>query len=336
MRLLTSRSISVGKENKTSTMMMHRNEHGSQSTVQRHAGTIVTFIFLLLLTTTSLCQAVDNKDPEEEQRNERHHDGNPNNNSNKKTKDQHHASDHHRIHKPMLDPIPLLPEVTHKVYLDIQFDLQGEESKDADSAFSNTYNGRIVLGLFGTHASKMVENFKALCECTPTDGTTISTTAKSATSSAVSLCYRGSTFHRVIPNFMMQGGDITNHDGTGDATTIYGHDIVDESLSVRLNRKFLLASANKGYPDSNTSQFFITTVKTQWLNGKHVVFGLVLEGTDVVKRIEELGTNGGKPRRTITIVNTGVLELSDQEKRKRIPVSLPEPFQLFKTTKEDK
>ena len=132
---------------------------------------------------------------------------------------------------------------------------------------------------------------------------------------------------------MIQGGDITHHDGTGGGT-IYGHDIVDESLSILLNRKYLLASANKGYRDSNTSQFFITTVKTQWLNGKHVVFGVVVDGEDVVKRIETLGTNGGKPKRKITSMDSGVLELTTKEQNERIPVALAEPFVLRKTEKD--
>ncbi|KAI2489461.1 peptidyl-prolyl cis-trans isomerase [Fragilaria crotonensis] len=277
---------------------------------ENYGGLLSSCPFLL---TTSLCHATDNSNADEHS-------------------SPHQEQEHHEkgriARKPLLDPVPMLPRVTQKVYLDIQFPSDEHASGEGDV---DTYTGRIVLGLFGTHAPQMVENFKALCECTRTDPST--TESDATANNPHHLCYKGSAFHRVIPNFMIQGGDITHHDGTGGAT-IYGHDIVDESLSILLNRKYLLASANKGYRDSNTSQFFITTVKTQWLNGKHVVFGVVVDGEDVVKRIEALGTNGGKPKRKITIMDSGVLELTTKEQNERIPVALPEPFVLRKTEKE--
>mmetsp|Transcript_15638 Transcript_15638/g.26150 ORF Transcript_15638/g.26150 Transcript_15638/m.26150 type:complete len:251 (+) Transcript_15638:811-1563(+) len=196
-----------------------------------------------------------------------------------------------KVVKPLLDPIPMLPQVTHKVFLDV-------EIEDGDDS-----GGRIELGLFGTHAPQLVENFRALCACDQGNG---KRTKKP-------LCYKGSTFHRIITNFMIQGGDFTHHDGTG-GETIFGADIVDESFAVKHNRKFLLSSANKGRRNSNASQFFITTVKAQWLDDHHVVFGFVLSGEDVVQAIERQGTNGGKPRQKITVVNSGVLELTAQEK----------------------
>lgn len=188
----------------------------------------------------------------------------------------------HKAIPPKMDPKVVLPPVTHKVYLQVEID--GEDV------------GQIVLGLFGTAAPKTVENFRALCACDRNDDR---------------LCYKGSIFHRVIPNFMIQGGDIIRNDGTGGAS-IYnnGGTFEDEEFKVTFNRKFLLAMANSG-PDSNASQFFITTVKAQWLTGKHVVFGKVMDGSEtVVKAIEREGTNGGMPRvESIVIVNSGVMEL---------------------------
>lgn len=121
---------------------------------------------------------------------------------------------------------------------------------------------------------------------------------------------------------MLQAGDFTHHDGTG-GETIYGHDIEDESFEVKHNRKFLLSAANKGHRNSNGSQFFITTVKTQWLDGHHVAFGLVMQGENVVKAIEQQGTNGGIPRRTIMIADSGVMEVTDED-RKPLPVARKE------------
>jgi peptidylprolyl isomerase len=155
--------------------------------------------------------------------------------------------------------------------------------------------GRIVLGLFGTVAPKTVENFRALCACD---------------TSEPKLCYRGSLFHRVIPDNFIQGGDIIRNDGTG-GDSIYGGSFKDEDLTaVKFNRKFLLAMANSG-PDSNSSQFFITTVKTQWLSGKNVIFGRVMDDSEnVVKEVEKQGTYGGFPRADkIVIVDSGEIKL---------------------------
>ncbi|KZT03113.1 uncharacterized protein LAESUDRAFT_814937 [Laetiporus sulphureus 93-53] len=156
-----------------------------------------------------------------------------------------------------------------------------------DIAIDAEPTGRIVFKLFDDVVPKTARNFRELATGQHGFG------------------YAGSTFHRIIPNFMLQAGDFTRHNGTG-GKSIYGEKFRDENFLMRHNKPGVLSMANAG-PHTNGSQFFITTTVTSWLDGKHVVFGEVAEGMDVVKKIEAAGTESGYPKQKVTITSSGVV-----------------------------
>jgi cyclophilin family peptidyl-prolyl cis-trans isomerase len=171
-----------------------------------------------------------------------------------------------------------------KVFLDI-------------APFGTSTGGRVVIELFVDTVPKTAENFRALC-----------TGEKGMGQGSHPLHFKGSTFHRIIPGFMVQGGDFTAGDGTG-GESIYGRTFADENFIVKHDSEGLVSMANAG-PDSQGSQFFITLAATPHLDGRHTVFGKVTDGMEVVRQIESAGSASGKPHHKVVIQDSG--EVKDE------------------------
>ncbi|KAI8908488.1 cyclophilin-like domain-containing protein [Gorgonomyces haynaldii] len=163
-------------------------------------------------------------------------------------------------------------------------------------SINNEPKGRFIFDLFTKECPKTTENFSTLCQ---------------------ELQYKGSIFHRVIKGFMIQGGDYTNGDGTG-GKSIYGDKFEDENLSRKHDEPFLLSMANKG-PNTNGSQFFVTSRPVPHLDGKHCVFGKLISGQELFREIEDLETDpDDRPLDKIEITNCGILEKKKKKKPKEV------------------
>jgi len=167
---------------------------------------------------------------------------------------------------------------------------EGDVFCDVD--IDNRNIGRIIFELYDDVVPLTCENFYSLCVGSHTSKT-----------NGKPLHYKGSKFHRIIPQFMVQGGDVTLGNGRG-GESIYGEKFQDENFVLKHEKPFLLSMANAG-PDTNSSQFFLTTIVCDWLDNKHTVFGEVVEGKDVVKKIEDQGSPKGIPLTTVTISDCG-------------------------------
>jgi peptidylprolyl isomerase len=163
-----------------------------------------------------------------------------------------------------------------------------------DITIGGSPKGRIEMELAADIVPKTAENFRCLC-----------TGEKGMGRTGKLLHFKGSSFHRVIPGFMCQGGDFTRHNGTG-GESIYGEKFKDENFTLKHTGPGVLSMANAG-PNTNGSQFFLCTAETRWLDGKHVVFGKVVSGMDVVSAIEQVGSDSGRTRVPVVISDCGQL-----------------------------
>jgi len=173
------------------------------------------------------------------------------------------------------------------------FSTTGKENVFFDISIGGNKAGRIEFELRDDVVPKTAANFRALC------------VGDQVSKEGISLSYKGSGFHRIIPQFMLQAGDFTNHNGTG-GVSIYGRKFNDENFTLKHTGPGLLSMANAGR-NTNGSQFFITTVETPWLDGNHTVFGKVVNGLDLVKQIEGHGSSSGRPSTKVVIEDCGVV-----------------------------
>lgn len=188
--------------------------------------------------------------------------------------------DHNSYAAPAIENNGAPDAITQKVYFDIEIDGQ-----DA---------GRVIFGMYGNTVPRTVENFA-----------TLATGLAGQSSSGADLAFKGSKFHRVIPGFMAQGGDFTKGNGTG-GESIYGAKFDDENFTLKHTKPYQLSMANSG-ANTNGSQFFITFAKTPHLDGKHVVFGEVIEGQHVIEALSSCGSRTGTTTKSPTIRDCGVL-----------------------------
>lgn len=156
-----------------------------------------------------------------------------------------------------------------------------------DVSIATTDHGRITFELRKDVVPKTVENFRSLC------------------TGETGLSFKGTEFYRIIPGFMCEGGDVTRGNGTG-GKSIYGDQFADENFKLDHDEPGVLSMGNTG-PDSNTSLFFICLTETPWLDGRHVVFGTVIEGMEVVRKMESRGTESGRVMGSVKIMNCGEL-----------------------------